>query len=42
MILQLLEIGIPYDEIFKLDEDEVKYLLAVHTAIAEKRNQHNG
>ncbi len=39
MLLQLLEIGIPYDEIYQMDEQEVNYILAINAAIADKRNE---
>ena len=39
MLLQLLEIGIPYDSIYEMNETEINYILAAHAAIIEKRNQ---
>jgi len=39
ILLQLLEIGIPYNEIYKMDEKEINYILAINAAIAEKRNE---
>lgn len=39
MLLQLLEIGVPYEEIYKMDEKEINYILAIHAAIVEKRNE---
>lgn len=38
-LFQLLEIGIPYTQIYEMDEDEVTYILATHAAINEKRNE---
>jgi hypothetical protein len=35
----MLEIGIPYDKILELEEEESIYLRATHAAIQEMRNK---
>ena len=34
-VLKLLKMGIPYAEIFELDEDEINKLLGINSAIEE-------
>jgi len=38
-LLSMLEIGIPYETIFELDEEESTYIQATHVAIQELRNK---
>ena len=39
ILLRLLEIGIPYDTVMELSEDEISNLLGVHQAILEKQQE---
>lgn len=39
MVLKLLNIGIPWDVIHEMDEDEILIFLATNGAIEEKQNQ---
>ena len=36
-ILRLLQIGIPYDEIFKLGKSEANYILAISNVLDERK-----
>ena len=38
-VLQLLEIGVSWDAIDKLSENEVSVILGVHSAISEYRSE---
>jgi hypothetical protein len=38
-VLSMLEIGIPYEVILEMDEEESIYLRATHIAIQEMRNK---
>jgi len=41
-LLELLKVGIPYDAIMKMDEDEINMLLTFHTAILEIQQEQAG
>jgi len=40
MLLQLLQIGIPYEAIQEMDQTEILYILTVNMVQEERRNQH--
>lgn len=37
MLLKLLTIGIPYDAIKEMDEEEIVYILATNAALEERK-----
>jgi hypothetical protein len=39
LLLKLLQIGIPYDNIKEMDEEEILYIIAASTAVEEKQNK---
>lgn len=39
MMFKLLKLGIPYDDIHKLNKEEITYILAFAAAIADREAQ---
>lgn len=39
LLLELLKIGIPYETILEMDEEEVNRILGVHFAILQKQQE---
>ena len=37
MLLRLLQLGIPYDEIFRLTREEINYFLTIGNVIEERK-----
>ena len=40
--MRLLEIGIPYHDIFELEENDINIILGIQVALDEKRQQDAG
>jgi len=41
MLLELLQLGIPYGTVMEMDEQEINELLGTHYAIEEKKAENN-